>query len=367
MFIYSKKIIQFVDEIIRTVKTVLSKEIRLKVHGDRFYNRQGNASYPLKVVVYNNRSLLGYFDPDFYELGFHERLMHTSRETLHHIIRHELAHYMTFIQYGESAQPHGVEFRAFCQLMGWDTEVQKATFCLGSEQFSEVAEESSVLRKVQKLMALASSSNKNEAEQAMIKSQQLLLKHNIETKYLGDAEEERIVLKRILKQRKSSAKMRCISNILQTFFVSTVYSRAGEFIYLEILGNPTNVEIAEYVATILQDDLEKLWRQAQKQANLKGTIAKNSFFLGLAKGYCNKIQALKKEYSNDVNNALMVIEKQLVDAQSMVYKRLTSSRSSAGYCRESSAVGEQMGRQLNINTALRETSTASKALLIHSM
>ncbi len=366
MIVYSKKIIQFVNEIKCCVKDVLSKEVCIKVAGDRFYDRRQETSYPIKVVVYNNKSMLGYFDSNFYELGFHECLMHSNREQLHHVIRHELAHYMTFINYGESIQPHGTEFRAFCQLMGWGEEVYKATTCLEDGQSASEIEESNILRKVRKLMALASSSNQNEAEQAMIKSQQLLLKHNIESKYLGGDDEEKILLKRILKQKKENAKMRSIASILQTFFVSTVYVRAGEFIYLEILGNAANIEIAEYVACILQDELEKLWNQAQKYANLKGMIAKNSFFLGLARGYCNKIQALKREYNNEVTNALMVIEKQLIDAKAMVYRRLSSTKSSGNYCRESSALGEQMGRQLNINPAINRSSKNSEALIAYS-
>ena len=62
--------------------------------------------------------MLGYFDSNFYELGFHECLMQSSREQLSNVIRHELAHYMTFINYGEAVQPHGAEFRAFCQANG---------------------------------------------------------------------------------------------------------------------------------------------------------------------------------------------------------------------------------------------------------
>ena len=130
MIVYSKKIIQFVNEIKFTIKDVLSREVGLKVAGDRFYDRRQESSYPIKVVIYNNKSMLGYFDSNFYELGFHECLMHSSREQLHNVIRHELAHYITFINYGDTVQPHGAEFRAFCQRMGWGEEVYKATTCL---------------------------------------------------------------------------------------------------------------------------------------------------------------------------------------------------------------------------------------------
>ena len=60
-------------------------------------------------------------------------------------------------------------------------EVYKATSCLEGEQNLSEVEESNVLRKVKKLMALAASNNENEAELAMIKSQQLLIKHHIES------------------------------------------------------------------------------------------------------------------------------------------------------------------------------------------
>lgn len=366
MIVYSQKIIRFVNDIKSTIKIILSSEVGLTISGDRFYDRKKQASYPLKVVVYNNKSLLGYFDSNFYELGFHECLMHTNREQLHDVIRHEIAHYINFIDYGNSIQHHGPEFRAFCQQMGWGEEIYKATTCLEDGQTTSHLEESSVLRKVQKLMALASSNNKNEAEQAMIKSQQLLLKHNIDSKYIGIEDEEKIFLKRILKQNRENAKMRCIALILETFFVSTIFCRAGDHIYLEILGNAVNIEIAEYVADFLKIELDNLWNQAQHLANLKGTVAKNSFLLGLAKGYCNKIQALKREYNNDIKNELMIIEKKLFDAKAMVYKRLSSTKSSRSYCHESSTIGERMGRQLNINPALNKSPKLSEAFISYS-
>src|SRR6185437_4197243 len=187
MIVYSKKIHQFIHEIKHVLRTVLASEVRLKVAGDRFYNPQQTLSYPLRVVIYNHQKMLGYFDPNFYELGFHECLMGVSKESLHNVIRHELAHYLTFMQYGESIAPHGSEFRAFCQSKGWDEQVYRSTTCLegGSEL---VSGEEEIVRRVKKLMALANSSNRNEAELAMLKSQQLLLKHHIDTRSLENEE-----------------------------------------------------------------------------------------------------------------------------------------------------------------------------------
>jgi len=361
MIIYSKKILLFLDEINCVIKEVLAKEIGLKVGRRRFFDRREKASYPINVVIYNNKSMLGYFDPHFYELGFHECLLHTSKKQLHHVIRHELAHYITFIEHGAAIQPHGSEFKAFCASMGWKEEIYKATFCLEGEQNAPAAEESSILRKVQKLMALTNSSNKNEAEQAMIKSQQLLLKYNLESKYTED--DEKVFLKRIMKQKREDAKMRSIAKILETFFVNTVFNKTGAFTYLEILGSSVNVEIATYVADVLECEMDRLWKQAQKQAPLKGRIAKNSFFLGLAKGYCNKIQALKREYQSEMTQALLVIEKKLMDAKSMAYPHLVSIKSGAHVCPKSSALGEKMGRELNIRPAVKKESNEPANLI----
>jgi hypothetical protein len=363
MFIYSKNIILFVNEVKSVIKNVLSREVGLTVSRDRFYDRHQTTSYPIKVVIYNHKSILGYFDSDFYELGLHERLMHAKKEQLHAIIRHELAHYMTFIHHGAVQHSHGPEFKAFCQKMGWGDEISKASICLEESDTNPQSEESAILRKVQKLMALGGSANMHEAELAVIKARELLVRHHLEAKYLDEINNEKMILKRILKQKKIDAKMRCIGNILQTFFVSVVYSRGGTHSYLEILGDSVNVEIAEYVALFLQREVENLWHQAEKQQGLRGLIAKNSFFYGMAKGYCDKVLALKKASTQEMASALIVLEKKLTEQKEIVYPRLTSFKSQGQYCPNSASLGEHMGRHLNINPAVHQKANNSERLL----
>lgn len=358
MLVYSERIVRFVKQIQMAAKEILSREMGLKVFGERFY--VGNASYPISICLYDNKKMLGYFDADFYEMGFHERLMRVKYDQLYDLIRHELAHYLTFIHWGQ-VQDHGGEFRSFCQKLGWGENVYKASFCLEEHESTE-CEENAILRKVQKLMALSTSTNSHEAELALIKSQQLLLKHNLE--FVPGVDEEKIYLKRILKQKKEDTKMRAIAKILETFFVSTVYRRTDDFIVLEILGSLVNVEIAEYVADILKLELEKLWEHAKKNYALKGLVAKNSFFLGIARGYCQKIEALKRTYDQGMTTALMVIEKKLVAQQDLVYSRLSSRRSSHSHCQASSSLGEMLGRQLNINPALARAQGSSSSLYL---
>ena len=363
MFVYSEKIVKFIQEITTIIKEVLSKELHLTVSGNRFLDAKKRYSYPLSVVIYNDENMLGYFNPEFFQLGFHERLMYASRSDLRNIIRHELAHYMTFINNPYLKTPHGFEFRAFCKQVGWGEEVYCATMHITHEP-SDI-EESDVLRKVKKLMALSSSSNKNEAEQAMIKSQELLLKHNIETKHLASSDEDKVFLKRIMKQPKKTSKMMAIARILEAFFVSVVFSRTLEGTYLEILGSKVNLQIAEYVADVLDKKLDDLWDQIKHEHKLKGLTAKNSFFLGIAIGYCKKIQALKTSYPTAITQNLIVVEKNLEKAKALVYKRLSHSSGTSRYCETAASLGKQAGTSLNINPAIERTSSYSNEFISH--
>ena len=200
MIVYSERIVRFISEIKLHIRFILIKEMGLKVHRSRFLDSSETMSYPIKVVIFNRKKVVGYFDSDFFELGFHERLMHENKETLLSVIRHELAHYMTYISHGDQIESHGPEFRKTCEKYGWGKEVFLSTVSL-NDLSEEIAQgEKRIVNKVQKLMALGSSSSQNEAEAAVLKSQELLLKYNLKESEFK--EKERFYLKRILKQKK---------------------------------------------------------------------------------------------------------------------------------------------------------------------
>ncbi len=360
MIVYSEKMIAFLSLVKKTVKEILATEAGLKVARDRFYDRSGRFSYPIHIVIYHSKNVLGSFDSPFYEIGINEVLMRASKTDLENVLRHEIAHYLTFIDYGSLALPHGSEFKDCCLKFGWGEDVYKASICLETIN-APTHEKAAVFRKVQKLMALSTSSSQNEAESAMIKSQHLLLKHNIDTRH-HEEDGEQAFLKRVLMQKRKTAKMDAIGKILETFFVSIVYHKAMTGIYLEVLGDKVNVEIAEYVAHVLDSELENLWQKAQETSHLRGSVAKNSFFRGVAKGYCDKIEVLKKEFSEDTTRALLVIDKKLSRARAMAYRRLSSSTSSARHSQEAGLLGQKMGKNLNIQPGIQKAPFLKKLL-----
>jgi len=351
MFVYSEKIIRFINLIKITLKNILVKEVGFGVHGDRFYDRSGR-SFPIKIVIFNKKNKLGYFDSDFLELGFHQSVMYQSEQMLTNLIRHEIAHYLVYAKYGDGCFPHGNEFKAICKELNWGKEVYEAKMSLDE---SPLLEKSSIARKIEKLIALGTSSNPHESSLAMLKSRELLLKHNITLSY--DSEPE-VILKRLLKQKKLNAKMQSIAHILETFFVTTVFSYSNEGVCLEITGSAVNIEIAEYIANILDVELDRLW----ESSGLKGLAAKNSFFDGIARGYCKKIEDLNNTASIEISAALMKIENILTIAKSLIYPRLSQTRSSRKGCPLASNLGEKAGKNLELKKGVTNFSTTTKLL-----
>jgi hypothetical protein len=360
MFVYSQKIMQFIERLHAYITQILQREVGVQVTARRFLDHQKKISFPIVVVVYNNKKMVGYFDPHFYELGFHECLLYESEEKIKNIIRHELAHYLCFITHAYATQPHGEEFRKTCKGYGWGEEVWRATTCLEGATELEKNEQSAILRRVEKLLALSASANAHEAELAIAKSQELLLNHNLSSLQY-ETDDERVFLVRILEQKRETPKMRAIARILETFFVSSIFKKKEGGICLEIVGSRVNVEIAEYVAAFLEEELENLWIRTQKEhKQLKGQTAKNSFLLGVARGYIEKVEALNQSYEKATGRALIQLHNKLSDACSLVYNnRLQVKTRSTNFCKNSSELGQSAGKALTIRSGIKQSQTGS--------
>ncbi|MBM3197980.1 MAG: DUF2786 domain-containing protein [Chlamydiae bacterium] len=353
MKVYSRSLGLFVEEIKKIIKEILAKEIGVKVLRERFYDEDQKNSYPINIVIFDHKGALGYFHPQFYELGFHKRLLYVSKQILYSIIRHELAHYFVFIKYGGSEAPHGSFFQRFCASQGWKEDVMRASICVEDLEGSSEQEVSGILRKVQKLLALTTSHHRHEAELAFAKAQQLLLIHNMDMTQVSHDHEEEFVCQQILPSLRSTAKHDAIGRILRTFFVNVVHVSGRGIMHLEISGTRTNVEVAEYVASVLDHKLDKLWESAQgDNLHLRGITAKRSFFIGIAMGYCDRIQALKQTHKQEESRAVVVLEKHLEEIRDMIYPRLSRSRQGGRYCADSLALGQQAGQQLQIHAGI---------------
>ena len=318
------------------------------------YNRY---YYPLNIVVFEDNSRLGYFDGRTYELGLSKKLMYLAKDhVLKNVIRHELAHFIAHIMFGGKVM-HGLEFKEICRQYKWDDEVELAyaNIVLENDAIEGDLKTEKLLVRLKKLLALSSSDNIHEAEAATLKANQLLLEHNLDLTKNISTEEETVYVKRVIESTRKQTKHVAIYEILRTFYVSPVFNHGKGIFYLEVIGDKTSVELAEYVANFLDRELDSLWMAAKKNnPEFKSVAAKNSFFRGVARGYVEKIEAQKRTSANSTD--LVLIEKNLSRKLSIVYSRIGHSSLSGGLNHSSAnAAGVESGRNLSIRPGLKNS------------
>lgn len=330
--LYSNTILSFLKKVRKLACKILSKEMGLKIGHSRLYYK--TSSYPLNFVIFDHPSRLGYFIPSHYEIGINKLFLLENDEEIINLLRHELAHYMTFLEYGEHVPSHGKEFRSICKRYGWPTEIAYAQIPI-----EKAVKNHRIAEKVRKLLSLAESHHTKEAESATLKAKELLLKYNLS---LHETEEETVV-KRVFEQKRSSAKLQAIAEILRTFFVYPIFNHGKNSLYLEIIGERVNVEVAEYVAHFLGAHFEELWKK--RETPLKGLAAKNAFFRGIAKGFLSK----------DIpSQGVIRIEKNLIERVATIYPHLSHRKSSYRFFAHAEKEGIRAGKNLKIREGIKK-------------
>ncbi len=340
--LYSKTILLFIDKIKNYAQEIFAEEIQLTCH-DQFF-KKGHIKYPLRFVVFDHPSKLGYFNPHFYEIGIHKCFLFNHEASLKNVLRHELAHYLTFIEYGLEIQPHGKEFRFICKKYGWETLISHAF--APKQQSEKIQKTMSLLKKIEKLFALGNSPHPKEAQAALLKAKKLLLKYNLNISF-KENEEEEISIYRFMQVKKSSPKLRTIAQILRHFLVHPIFNRGYRYTYLEIFGEKVNVKVAIHIGNFLDLELERLWKMS-KSPSLRGLRAKNSFFSGIAEGYREKIS--QKEIENEP--ALIAIQNNLDKKVKEIYTRFSFKKTMLLIEKQGLSEGKRVGKSLMIPTFL---------------
>lgn len=350
---------------LRTVKKhalqILSTEMGFKVGSSRF--TVGKFTYPLNLVAFEHPSKLGYFEIGSFTVGIHKgfMLLTDTRELLN-LLRHELAHYICYIENGKLAMPHGKEFHAICRRYGWPPQVSAA--CDEVERlvqlgFSSTEKSKSILQKIEKLLALSKSGNPHEAESAMVKANALMLQHNLKIP-LKEADDPLLCTRRVLSSRRVTAKMSAIAEILHTFLVLPVMSKGDGSHYLEVFGDTENVDIAEYIASFLDREMEASWEHAkQKNPALLGASAKNSFFRGFAAGYVEKTKQADKDQAPSDIKAIVAMRELVETKASMAFPHLRTRMTRISHHHAAHLSGKKEGMSLTIREGLSKTSLKS--------
>jgi ElaB/YqjD/DUF883 family membrane-anchored ribosome-binding protein len=215
------------------------------------------------------------------------------------VLKHEMAHQYVREVFGQSAsRPHGDAFQEACRRLGVPAWVAAASGVLpesleisAPQRLSD--DEERLLRRAEKLLALAGSDNEHEAQLAMERAQDLFARHNLEAlrQRRGAAMTNTIIR---LGRRKLFAHEKLIASLLiEHFFVYIVtfndYDAKDcvEYRALDVMGAPENVAMAEYVFHFLRRAADELW---SRHAARHDGAHKTSFQRGVINGFTQKLR-----------------------------------------------------------------------------
>lgn len=259
---------------------------------------------------FNTRHLGGRLRPPVLQIDLSAtRLGHWQRETRtislahHHLLehrwddvletlKHEMAHQYVDEVLGGDDRPHGPNFARACALL----DIRPAATGTPRPSDDPAAR---ILKRVQKLLALATSANRHEAEAAMAAANTLLLRYNLDLP--KDGPRPGYEARRIGPSHAAvSLEAKLVSAILSEFFfveciwVSTYNARRLRHErVLEVLGTPENLEMAEYVHDFLHAATRRLWDQAKKDMSLPGAHRRD-FCAGVLTGFRDKLRGERK-------------------------------------------------------------------------
>ena len=215
------------------------------------------------------------------------------------VLEHEMAHqYVHEVLRVHHESAHGETFQRVCAERGIDARAAGAPVTEGAAQDAAVDR---VLDRIRKLLALAGSANQHEAELAMRKAHELMLRHNIEAtaeraahafelRHLGDPA-----------RRRTRVESDIAGLLAEFFFVKVIrvpvyVPRAGRSAWVfEIAGTRANVEMACHVFAFLLGTAERLWAENRHDTRVRNGRDRLVYQSGVIRGFRDKLLAERGE------------------------------------------------------------------------
>ena len=320
------------------------------------------------------KSQWGTWSPDKREIALSRQLvLNYPWDSIRDVVLHEMAHQMAQELWSTSGQmPHGSAFKRACRLLHIDSTAAVNYVPLQDRLLRDTsnAHDKRMLR-VKKLLALAESKNRFEAEAAMIKAHELIASHNIE---LNHHEGKRRFLSIFL----GSPALRHpredyhLANLLQDYyFVSGIWvptyviekQKMGRV--LEISGTAQNLKIADYVHDFIVQFIDTQWRKYNHEKGLN-RYRKTDFSVGIIEGFRNKLElcVLKKKTKKGNFALIQKGDPQLQKYFTLKYPHTASVKKSAS--RQDIRVlndGKKLGKKLVITKGISERKTTKPRLI----
>lgn len=306
-------------------------------------------------------------------------------EAVRRVLKHEVGHQIVSEVFGFNGHgcSHGEHWKLACNAIGlvYPTRCDSPSFMEGLKTIVETT----MTDKVRKLLVKGTdgSVTKEEAELFLNKAQELMMRHEITMKDITGT--DRLWLKRPVGESyvRWPHWVWDVANLLTTFYsvksIRSYHYVNGRLRYhLELLGEPDNLDIAEYVFYAIVNNGKELFEKALTEhrekcksdvgyrsnfADYSGRLGRftfASFMRGLVKGFKEKLYSQQDIIEDKINHetdgsysVVAMSNKKLLDE--MYDKAYPNSRKLSGvrYSSRSSAAGRAAGQNLSLNQAVR--------------
>lgn len=213
------------------------------------------------------------------------------------VLEHEMAHqYVDEVLGVRGETAHGEAFQRVCSERGIDARAGGPP----APSTSAGAEVAPVLERIRKLLALAGSPNQHEAELAMRKAHELMLRYNVEAARLHAGADYEVRHLGDPTKRGNGVAAAIAGLLAELFFVKVIQvpvyvPRTGKRgnVY-EIAGTPANVEMAAHVYEFLLATAERLWRDNRRDRRVRSGRDRLAYQIGVIGGFRDKLMSERK-------------------------------------------------------------------------
>lgn len=339
------------------------------------------------IHLHESEQVWGRWDPLNLSISVSRPLVETCPwRVVVEILKHEIAHQITDHQYGHGLQPHGPEFRRVCEMLKIEEWAQSAASGKSLDELRTLADWKSTApddetaryrRRLQRLLALAHSSNEHEALLAMQRAQELQDAHRFREGEVRRAELWVSLEIGAGKQRHAPYEGRIASILMSHFHVDIVFASRFDAAscrpeaVIDILGRREDVLLAEHVHGFLHHSVQSLWQAERKRSQAAGLRARNSYIRGLLAGFDRKLADEGKQSKTTrieiVTHAQSLVVADQKERSLFVrrrYPRLAARRSSARIDSGAYQAGQREGAKLDLRSPVGAGQASSGTRLL---
>ncbi|MFO7713367.1 SprT-like domain-containing protein [Desulfosarcina sp.] len=250
-------------------------------------------------AIRNLPGRLGCWSPEKREITLSREMVDSGRwDDIKEVLLHEMAHQVAHEGLrATSEKDHGEHFRQACRLLRANPSASGTYLPLHTrlQQGESLDNRDRIVVKIHKLMALAESSNPNEAHAAMRKAHELISRHNVELIGRGADQDYHSVFLGAPRRRHFRETYH-LADLLQEFYFvqgmwiqAWVLEKACMGRVLEISGTLKNVQIAEYIHAAVCRYIENAWADYRRGKALT-RYRQTDFSIGIIEGFKTTLQ-----------------------------------------------------------------------------